>query len=107
MEKKDNENVVEQSILGVENSTPEKVEAKKSAEKSAKKAKKSVSSSSSSSNEDTTYIMTTTHLSWGARKGNHFYAYDKPTISKKVMGKKHGKIIDIWLKEGWIKEGKY
>ena len=56
--------------------------------------------------ENDTYIMAVTHLSWGRNKMNHFYSAEKPVISKKVMGKYHTE-IEIWLKEGWIRKGKY
>lgn len=56
--------------------------------------------------KEATYIMTVTHLSWGANNRNHFYADKKPLISKKVMGKFADK-LDIWIKEGWVKEGSY
>jgi hypothetical protein len=100
---KNSENQVsEQSILGVENTTPTEKEV---AEKEV--AEKEVDAKEASEKSGTTYIMKVTHLSWGPRKSNHFYAYDKPVISKKVMGKKHGEIINVWLKAGWIEEGKY
>jgi len=55
---------------------------------------------------EVTYIMNVTHLSWGYNKKSHFYAEKKPVISKKVMGKYHNE-LNVWLKNNWIKEGKY
>ena len=53
-----------------------------------------------------TYVMTVTHLSWGFRNKNHFFADRKPKINAKVMGK-FAKILPIWLERGWIKKGSY
>lgn len=57
-------------------------------------------------NDNVTYIMKVTHLSWGDKGKNHFYATKKPVISKKVMGKYDGE-IDVWLKAEWIEKGSY
>lgn len=120
-ENKNTQKVVEQSILGVEKSTPEKVEAdelakvgtdelpKVEVEKVAKLEAEKMPKvqTDKKSDENTTYIMKVVSLAWGTNKQNHFYAYEKPTISRKVMGNNHSKIIDIWLKENWIQKGKY
>jgi hypothetical protein len=52
------------------------------------------------------FIMTKTHLNWGANGRNHFYAKKKPLINAKVMGKFHG-TLKIWLDKGWIEKGSY
>lgn len=56
--------------------------------------------------KETTYVMKVTHLSWGRNNMNHFYAEKKPLITEKAMGKYAGS-LQIWLKKGWIEEGKY
>lgn len=56
--------------------------------------------------KESTYIMKVTHLSWGRNGNNHFYSEKKPLITEKVMGKYAG-TLKIWLKAGWIEEGKY
>jgi hypothetical protein len=56
--------------------------------------------------EVSTYIMKVTHLSWGLNGKNHFFAEEKPLISKGVMGK-YSDILDIWEKNEWIERGSY
>lgn len=52
------------------------------------------------------YIMTVSHLSWGANGKNHFYADKKPLINAKVMGK-YADTLKIWLDNNWIQKGSY
>jgi hypothetical protein len=56
--------------------------------------------------KETTYIMQVTHLAWGKNGMNHFYASKKPLISKKVM-RNYASTLDLWIKNGWVKEGSY
>lgn len=53
-----------------------------------------------------TFIMKVTHLSWGEKGKNHFYAKEKPLISAKVMGK-YANTLKLWLDKGWIEKGEY
>lgn len=82
-----------------EKTEKERIAAEKAEKEAAEKAEKL-------KNDDTTYVMKVTHLSWGEKKMNHFYADKKPKISRKVMGKFHTE-IDIWLKNKWVEKGKY
>jgi hypothetical protein len=56
--------------------------------------------------KEVTYIMKVTHLSWGQNGKNHFFAEQKPLISKSVMGK-YADVLEIWIKNEWVEPGSY
>ena len=56
--------------------------------------------------EEVTYIMKVTHLSWGLNGKNHFFAEQKPFISKEIM-EKYAEALDIWVKNDWVEKGSY
>jgi hypothetical protein len=77
-----------------EKAAQEKAE-KEAAEKAAKKAE-----------YPGNYIMKVTHLSWGLKGKNHFFADHKPEINAKVMAE-YASTLDVWLQNKWIEKGSY
>lgn len=88
-----------------EDKNKQQTAAEKAAAKKAE-AERVAAEKAAAEKEEATYIMKVTHLSWGRNSLNHFYAEKKPLINEKVMGKYAG-TLQIWLKKGWIEEGKY